>query len=754
MKNWIKWSITKKLVCITMIAILLPAIIGGAILYREVATNVGYTKLNDLMNVIDARYIHILDFLRNQKLAVKFLGENYFLHKALIRHHQIHDTALDHEKHSSLKTIQTYLDYLQKNSALDMHAMKKAKEEGVSLQQVFGRDVKWDMYRLSEELYRYSEIFIINPDGKVIASSNHKNIGINMRDADLFKKGSKEIFTKDVYVDQNGSTAMAFAAPVIEKADYAFSQSVENLFLGVVVIKVNTDFLTDLTTGDLGNRIGGKLFFAGYTPSTDFYLINRDGYMITQSKRLKGKQNTILKQKSKTLPWQRCIDESLTVREAQEYYPNYAGIKVGGASMCVFDMKWTVVVEQNEEEILTLFSSIKKILTTTGTAMAIAIALLLLLLIKRAIVSPLAQLPLAIERLRDGDYDIRVQVDSHDEVGQIGKLFNKMAGDLQISIQEAKANKEVLESSLQQLSLEVEAKEQARNELQVNNQQLEDLIEWRTKELSETNEQLSAEVIGRKQAQERAEHANQAKSEFLANMSHELRTPMHAILSFSAMGEDKIDTATKDKLKFYFCRVRESGERLLGLLNNLLDLSKLEAGRMELDMQEHDLSVVVEEVALELSELARHKSLDLDVQRPDATMMAHFDRDKISQVVRNLLSNAIKFTPEGKRIEVSFAATTVASGRRKTDKHEAPAIAIAVTVVDEGVGIPEDELELVFDKFAQSSKTKTGGGGTGLGLAISQEIIKEHMGSIRAENNPDGGAAFIFVIPCQSAKSQ
>ena len=256
-----KWSIAKKLLCITLMAIILPAIVGGVVLYREVEKNIGQTKLNDLMNVIDARYIHILDFLQSQKLGASFHGENHFLHQSLIEHHPVYGVPSVQERDESLKHIQAYLTYLQQNSKLGLHVMKQAKEDGVSLRQVFCRNVKWDMYRLDEPQYRYSEIFIIDHMGTVIASSNNKNIGANMSGSDLFKNDRHEVFVKDVYVDRDESTVMAFAAPVIEKSDYAPSKSdAENLFLGVVVLKVSTDFLTDLIKGDLGNLIGGKLF--------------------------------------------------------------------------------------------------------------------------------------------------------------------------------------------------------------------------------------------------------------------------------------------------------------------------------------------------------------------------------------------------------------------------------------------------------------------------------------------------------------
>lgn len=245
---------------------------------------------------------------------------------------------------------------------------------------------------------------------------------------------------------------------------------------------------------------------------------------------------------------------------------------------------------------------------------------------------------------------------------------------------------------------------------------------------------------------ERAELANRAKSEFLANMSHELRTPMHAILGFSSLGSGKVGTADNEKISSYFLRINESGQRLLYLLNDLLDLSKLEAGRMEYNFAEYDLKDTVDNVIDELSPLFIERSIEVVILPSDFDMHAYYDNEKIEQVIRNLLSNAIKYTPVGKKVTVFYQRSQLLS--KDEESRGFPIPAVSVSIMDEGPGVPADELESVFDKFVQSSKTDNGAGGTGLGLSISREIIEGHRGSIKASNSTESsGAIFTFVLP-------
>ncbi|RPH42085.1 MAG: PAS domain S-box protein [Desulfobulbaceae bacterium] len=238
-------------------------------------------------------------------------------------------------------------------------------------------------------------------------------------------------------------------------------------------------------------------------------------------------------------------------------------------------------------------------------------------------------------------------------------------------------------------------------------------------------------------AKEQAESANKAKSEFLANMSHELRTPLHAILSFSKIGEKKLHTASSQELGKYFQQIEISAQRLLPLINSLLDLSKLEAGKMSYDIVYGCILVEILTALDEITPLAAQKNVKIIVDRRFSETNVFFDKNKISQVIRNILSNAVKFCHNDTSINISFAITTGFNYKRH----------LRTTIANTGIGIPENELETIFDKFAQSSKTKTGAGGTGLGLAICRQLLDDMRGRIWAEIDGDGRTLFHFTLP-------
>ncbi|UDF36769.1 UNVERIFIED_ORG: PAS domain S-box protein [Shinella sp. XGS7] len=248
--------------------------------------------------------------------------------------------------------------------------------------------------------------------------------------------------------------------------------------------------------------------------------------------------------------------------------------------------------------------------------------------------------------------------------------------------------------------------------------------------LTDVSEFRAAERATR-EARDAAEEASRAKSEFIANISHELRTPLQSILGFSELGQMRgRDTP---KLAAMFSDIHASGQRMLALVNDLLDVSKIESAVGTFDLERCELRQLMESVAHELEPLLARRHLRLESRLGDRPLMAKADPLRFQQVIRNVLANAIKFSPERGTIELEA---------RLTPEHE-----VHISVADRGPGIPPEELDQIFEAFIQSSNTKDGSGGTGLGLAICRKIVEIHGGHIHAENREGGGACFHIVLP-------
>jgi PAS domain S-box-containing protein len=246
-----------------------------------------------------------------------------------------------------------------------------------------------------------------------------------------------------------------------------------------------------------------------------------------------------------------------------------------------------------------------------------------------------------------------------------------------------------------------------------------------TRELAETNRELELRNL-------EIERANRLKSEFLASMSHELRTPLHTVIGFSELLGEEIEGPLNDKQKRFVGHIHRDSMHLLELINDILDLSKIEAGRLELRREPFDVAAAMEEVLGSIRGQGSAKSIQLTTS---VSVPAALDADRVrfKQVLYNLLSNAVKFTPQDGRIHVSA---------RIVDGF------LEVAVTDSGIGIAHEDHASVFTKFHQVGATTKGvREGTGLGLAITKHLVEQHGGHISLKSEPGKGSCFTFTVP-------
>ena len=223
------------------------------------------------------------------------------------------------------------------------------------------------------------------------------------------------------------------------------------------------------------------------------------------------------------------------------------------------------------------------------------------------------------------------------------------------------------------------------------------------------------------------------KSDFFSTMSHELRTPLTSIKEGTALLREGVAGTITEKQKRLLTIISEESHRLIGLVNSLLDLSKMEAGMMTYTFEQASLPPLIDKAIMEIGPLVEAKKITVEAKMNEALPLIKMDSERILQALRNLVGNAVKFTPDGGWVGVS--ARPVNRG-------------VQVSVTDTGPGIPAENLTTIFDKFQQATHAGSyQSKGTGLGLAIVKHIITSHGGKIWAESEPGQGSTFIFILP-------
>jgi signal transduction histidine kinase len=342
--------------------------------------------------------------------------------------------------------------------------------------------------------------------------------------------------------------------------------------------------------------------------------------------------------------------------------------------------------------------------------LAAGLGALLALALSQTIIAPLHTLTQAAERIAGGDLGHRTKPHGGRELHILADTFNRMSDRLQDTIKS---------------------------------------LEQRAKELNQANDGLRHEITERQRveqdrekligdlhvATEKAVEASRLKSEFLAVMSHELRTPMNAIIGFSGILLEGIAGELDDTAREMTQGIYDSSNHLLGLINNVLDISKIEAGRMELVIDEAALPALVEQWQAQVLVLAQNKGLVFEtIVESDLPRYINCDAERLTQIIINLLGNAIKFTAQGK----------VTLHVKKTED------TLDFVVRDTGIGIPAHALQYIFDEFRQvDSSSRRDFGGTGLGLSIARRLAMAMGGTINVASKPDEGSVFTVVLPLE-----
>ena len=348
-----------------------------------------------------------------------------------------------------------------------------------------------------------------------------------------------------------------------------------------------------------------------------------------------------------------------------------------------------------------MYQEKKRIVTTTLllTLLGLLMTALLALFLSRRLARPLEQLTEAARSLRGGQMDVRVQVNDSGEIGELQSAFNEMA-----------------------------------NEIAIASEHLHAQVDQATSELQESMEILEMKNVELDLARKKALEASRVKSEFLANMSHEIRTPMNGILGFTDLLRSTPLNQTQSE---YLDTIESSSHNLLTIINDILDLSKLEAGKLVLEKASFSLRQCIHTAIALLAPMAHEKKLELvSLVYNDVPDRLLGDSTRVAQIITNLVNNAIKFTEEG---EVVL--------RAMVEEEDNEQVTLSISVTDTGIGIPEDEQSEIFSAFSQgrifSDRTATG---TGLGLSICKRLVAEMNGAISMQSTPGKGSRFEFSI--------
>ncbi len=546
----------------------------------------------------------------------------------------------------------------------------------------------------------FDELFLYNLDGDIRLSTAADQVGVNVKNQGqpYFEAGLTGIYLQPPYFDATRGTFQSVVLqPIYDSSDH---------LVGLLAGRLS---LTDLS------RIMARQVGLGETGES--YLISRSESSFVTPSRFESYSPTQAIHSSG-------IDQALSEVEGTGFYSNYRGRAVIGVYRWLPELDSGMLAEIEVAEALRTVAVVQN-LSGLVALVAVVLAVLIGLSVTGWLTRSITGLTDTAIRVSEGDLTTRAPIRSQNELGLLAVTFNSMVDQLHQTLLE-------LETQNAQTTELNKALQHAKDEL-------ERRVQERTLALAQSNDQLRQEIAERKlteielkKAKDIAEEANQLKSHFLANMSHELRTPLNAIINFAYLlnlgAEGEITPGQANLLE----RIEDAGRHLLGLINDVLDLAKLEAGRLELALEPVDMHPVIAGVLSTARALVGNKPIELREDVSDNLPLVRADPTRVRQVLLNLLSNAAKFTDGG-----YIVVRAVPDGDW-----------VCFSVQDTGIGISPDDLPKTFMEFVQlDGSLNRQANGTGLGLPISKRFVEMHGGSMWAESQPGVGSTFFFTLP-------
>jgi signal transduction histidine kinase/DNA-binding response OmpR family regulator len=330
--------------------------------------------------------------------------------------------------------------------------------------------------------------------------------------------------------------------------------------------------------------------------------------------------------------------------------------------------------------------------------------------------------------------------------------LNELLEETQRQAEELEAQQEELKRSNNQLELKAKMLQDSEGQLKSQQEELQQTNSELKEKATLLEEKNEAIEVTKKELEKKAEElelSNKYKSEFLSTMSHELRTPLNSVLVLAEILSENKEERLGPKEVEYIKHIHDSGTDLLNLINEILDLTKIEAGRMELETEDVSIAEIIQKMKAMFDEVANTKSIDFKIHHDQKKQfsMIHTDGQRLEQILRNLLSNAFKFTSKGGFVKLEIGPASPDAKFSNANLYQSEHV-FSFSVKDNGIGIPKEKQELVFEAFKQAnSSTKRKFGGTGLGLSISKELSALLSGEVQLESEEGKGSIFTLFLP-------